>query len=155
VTEVGVWRLSTQRFLLDTNGNGKWESTVGGDTVSAPFGESTDIPVAGDWDGDGVTEVGVWRPSTQRFLLDANGNGKWESTVGGDTVSAPFGESTDIPVAGDWNGDGVTEVGVWRPATGQFMLYANGNGRWNGPEGGDTLTPAFGAATDHPVTGRW
>ena len=29
---------------------------------------------------------------------------------------------TDIPLTGDWAGDGTSEIGVWRPSTAQFFL---------------------------------
>jgi hypothetical protein len=32
-----------------------------------PFGTSGDLPVTGDWDGDGKTDVGTWTPSTSTF----------------------------------------------------------------------------------------
>ena len=99
--------------------------------------------------------IGVWRPSTARFLLDSNGNDTWDGTVGGDTLTASFGVSTDLPVAGDWNGDGIDDVGVWRPGTRRFLLDSNASNTWDGATGGDTLTGAFGLSTDIPVTGRW
>jgi hypothetical protein len=152
---IGVWRPSTRKFYLDANGNGKWDGAVGGDTLKAAFGLETDLPVTGDWNGDGTDEVGSWRPSTRRFYLDANGNGRWDGATGGDIQTSPFGLATDVPVAGDWNGDGTDEVGFWRPSTRKFSLDANGNGRWDGAAGGDTVTSAFGRATDVPVTGDW
>jgi len=151
---VGVWRPRTRQFLLDANGNGKWDGTAGGDALTGAFGTSCDIPVAGDWNGDGIDEVGGWRPNEGKFRLDTNGNGIWDGMGGGDTISA-FGAATDRPLAGDWNGDGTDEVGVWRPSTRQFLLDANGNGKWDSPTGGDQLTPAFGAATDRPLAGDW
>ncbi len=123
--------------------------------MTAPFGVSTDLPVTGDWNGDGKDEIGVWRPSTRRFLLDSNGNNTWDGTAGGDTLTARFGVSTDLPVTGDWNGDGKDEVGVRRPSTREFLLDSNGNNTWDGAAGGDTLTSSFGLGTDLPVSGRW
>jgi hypothetical protein len=153
--EVGVWRPSTRQFMLDANGNGRWDAAAGGDTLSAAFGVSTDRPVIGDWDGDGKDEVGVWRPSTRRFMLDTNGNGSWDGTAALDTLTGAFGASTDRPVIGDWNGDGKDDVGVGRPSDGKFRLDANGTGLWEGPAGGDVTTGAFGVATDIPVAGIW
>jgi hypothetical protein len=153
--KVGYWRPSDGRFRLDTNGNDKWDGTAGGDTLTNAFGTATDIPVAGDWTGDGSDEVGYWRPSDCKFRLDANGNGKWDGTAGGDTLTGAFGTPTDLPVVGDWNGDGTDEVGFWRPSDRKFRLDTNGNDIWNGPAGGDTLTAAFGTATDLPVVGDW
>ena len=123
--KIGVFRPSTHQFILNTN--------------SAPttinYGLATDIPVSGDWNGDGLDEVGVFRPSTHIFYL-RNG-----TTTG--TIS--FGLSTDIPVSGDWNGDGVSEVGVFRPSTHIFYLR----------NGSTTGTISFGLSTDIPVSGDW
>jgi len=152
---VGVWRPSTRQFLLDANGNGTWDGTAAGDTLTGAFGASTDRPVIGDWNGDGSDDVGVWRPGDRKFRLDGNGNAVWDGPTGGDATTAAFGASADLPVAGDWNGDGRAEVGVWRPSPRQFMLDANGNGKWDGAAAGDTLTPAFGVSTDRPVIGDW
>ena len=55
--------------------------------------------VAGDWDGDGGTTIGVFRPSNATFFL-RNSNSAGFS-IGG----FRFGSSGDIPVAGDWDGD--------------------------------------------------
>ena len=100
--EIGVWRPGTRRFLLDSNGSNTWDGSTGGDTLTAPFGLSTDLPVTGDWNGDGTDEIGVWRPSIRRFLLDSNASNTWDGTVGGDTLTAVFGLSTDLPVTGRW-----------------------------------------------------
>ncbi len=152
---IGVWRPTNRKFLLDSNGNNTWDGTAGGDTLTASFGLNTDLPVTGDWNGDGRDEIGVWRPSTRKFLLDTNGNGTWDAVAGGDTLTGRFGLSTDLPVTGDWNGDGRDDVGVWRPSTRKFLLDTNGNDTWDGVAGGDTITAPFGLSTDLPVIGDW
>jgi hypothetical protein len=52
--------------------------------------------------GDGKDEVGFWRPGTNRFSLDANGNDTWDGASGGDLVSGVFGIANDVPVTGRW-----------------------------------------------------
>ncbi len=147
--EVGVWRPSTGRFYLDVDGSRTW--TLGVDVITASFGVPTDRPVAGDWNGDGIDEIGVWRPSTGKFYLDVDGSLTW--TVGVDVITASFGIPTDRPVAGDWNGDGVDEIGTWRPSTGRFYLDMDGSRTWT--VGVDVITASFGVSTDHPVAGDW
>ncbi len=44
---------------------------AGGDALFG-FGIASDIPVTGDWDGDGITDVGVVRNG--KWYLDLNGN---------------------------------------------------------------------------------
>jgi hypothetical protein len=148
-TEIGVFRPSTHLFYLDYNGNGVWN----GASVdrSYNFGITGDIPISGDWNADGRTEIGVFRPSTHLFYLDYNGNGVWN----GASVDRQynFGITGDIPISGDWNSDGRTEIGVFRPSTHLFYLDYNGNGVWNGAEVDRMYN--FGITGDKPVTGKW
>lgn len=144
---VGAYRTADRSFALDVNANGSWDAGI--DRVTPAFGIAGDLPVAGDWNGDGVTEIGVYRPAVGRFYLDTNGNGLWDA---GADRAITFGGVSDLPVAGDWDGDGVTEIGVFRPATGRFYLDINGNGLW---EAGVDRVARFGGPNDQPVAGDW
>jgi hypothetical protein len=148
-SEIGVFRPSTHLFYLDYNGNGVWNGAVTDRQYN--FGLSGDTPVSGDWNSDGKTEIGVFRNSTHLFYLDYNGNGVWN----GASVDRQynFGLSGDIPVFGDWNLDGRTEIGVFRPSTHLFYLDYNGNGMWNGASLDRQYN--FGLTGDIPVTGDW
>ncbi|HET6699333.1 MAG TPA: peptidoglycan DD-metalloendopeptidase family protein [Nocardioidaceae bacterium] len=96
-----------------------------------------DVPLAGDWDGDGDDEVAVFRRgSIASFRL------REEAAV----TAVGFGRSSDTPVAGDWDGDGTTDVGVWRPGRRSFLLRQ--------PDG-STLSVRLGRKADVPVTGDW
>ena len=138
---IGVWR--TARFYEDVNGNEAWDGTTGGDALTA-FGATDDIPVIGDWNGDGFDEFGVYRTSTSMFILDINGNHLFDA---GDQVYG-FGATGDIPIVGDWDGDGVSDTGVFRPTTATFHLDIDRNGTVD-----ETVT--FGASTDMPIVGDW
>ncbi|MCU0633045.1 MAG: PKD domain-containing protein, partial [Methanolinea sp.] len=65
---IGLWRPSTRMWYLDYDNNG-------GSDYRVVWGESTDISVTGDWDGDGKDEIGLWRPSTRMWYLDYDNNG--------------------------------------------------------------------------------
>jgi len=147
--EIGVYRPSTRVFYLDYNGNGVWN----GASVDRQytFGVTDDIPIIGDWNGDGTMEIGVYHPSTRVFYLDYNGNGVWN----GASVDRQytFGMTGDMPIIGDWNGDGTMEIGVYHPSTRVFYLDYNGNGVWNGASVDRQYT--FGVAGDIPITGKW
>ncbi|MCK9593954.1 MAG: PKD domain-containing protein, partial [Methanoregula sp.] len=62
-----------------------------------------------------TSRIGVFRPSSHSFYLDANGNGAWNGA--GIDRTNNFGLAGDIPVSGDWNHDGITDIGVFRPST--------------------------------------
>jgi hypothetical protein len=127
---IGVFRPSEARFYLRS-------ST--GTVTGIQFGRSTDIPIIGDWDGNGTDEIGVYRPSSSAFFLRYS-NG---------TVSSPIylGNSLDLPIIGDWDGNGTDEVGVYRPSSSAFFLrYSNGT----------VSSPIYlGNSGDLPIIGDW
>ena len=69
-----------------------------------------DYPVAGDWDGDGKDSVGLYDFTTGTFYLK-NSNSAGNADI---IYQLPefMGGSYNFPVAGDWDGDGKTDVGV-------------------------------------------
>ena len=103
------------------------------------FGRAGDIPVIGDWNGDGVHTIGVVRGN--RWLL-RNSN-----SSGGADYDFTFGQAGDIPVVGDWDGDGRTGIGVVR---GNRWLLRNPLS--GGPPQHDFT---FGDGNGIPVTGAW
>jgi len=148
-TEIGYYRPGTNNtWRLDYNGNGIWEGGVT-DRVYV-LGIRDSVPVTGDWNNDGTTEIGYYQPGINgTWRLDYNGNGKWNGGVT-DRVYV-LGTMDSIPVTGDWNNDGTTEIGTF--SNGVWRLDYNGNGMWNG--GVIDRQYWFGTAGDIPVTGEW
>jgi hypothetical protein len=149
ITKIGIYREG--EWFLDLNGNGRWDPGV--DRRIVDFGgDPDDVPVVGDWTGDGRTKVGVYRNGM--WYLDRTGNANW-GYCGADVLClGPFGGATsDIPVAGDWNGDGKSEIGIFRliPPNGYWYLDVNGNGRWDGPAADKTAGPFGGNLRDVPL----
>jgi hypothetical protein len=137
-------------WYIDYNGNGIWDSPAGGDRIYIT-GKPGGIPVPGDWNGDGITEMAVFRGS-HTWYIDYNGNGIWDSPAGGDRIYTT-GQPGDIPVVGDWNGDGIAEMGVFRPSNHNFYLDFNANGLWDGASVDKRYD--FGTFGDIPVSGKW
>lgn len=81
------------------------------------FGSSTDTPIAGDWNCDGIATPGVWRASTTEALL------RNVSSAGAAKISPTYGIRDAIPLAGDFNGDGCDTVSFYIPATGQVRIF--------------------------------
>lgn len=105
------------------------------------YGQPGDHAVTGDWNGDGIATIGVFRGGV--WYLDEDGDGRW----GDKDRLAFFGSPGDIPVVGDWNGDGLADLGVF--SDGQFILDSDGDGQ---------LTPSdrrvkLGQAGDQPFAG--
>ncbi len=177
LTDLGIFRAG--HWFLDVNGNGQWDA----EDLWAQLGDKHDLPVTGDWDGDFKTDIGIFGPqwpndpvalATEPGLPDRdNRNEGKEKNLPPQPQEAPvgfrtmrrvsdsqaradvidhvfqFGVSHDIPLVGDWNGDGVATIGVFRD--GLWKLDDNGDGRWT-PE--ETIVQ-FGRPGDLPVVGDW
>ena len=107
------------------------------------FGVAGDMPVTGDWNGDGINAIGIFRNG--RWNLDADGDGRWTEA----DAYVVFGRSGDLPVVGDFNGDGVDDLGVYR--AGKWYLDTNGNREIDAHD----KVFELGGANDQPVVGDW
>ncbi len=84
---------------------------------------------SGDYDGDGTSDIAVFRP----------GNGLW--AVRGLT-RCYFGDSGSLPVSGDYNGDGTSDIAMFKPSTAGWSIRG--------------LTRFFhGVQGDYPVPGDY
>ena len=77
--------------------------------LSHTFGMLGGIPLAGDFDGDGIDEVAIFHDGY--WLIDINRNGRWDA----EDLLAHLGDSEDQPVVGDWDGDGKDDIGIYGP----------------------------------------
>jgi uncharacterized delta-60 repeat protein len=91
-----------------------------------------------DFDGDGKTDLSIFRPSSGQWWLN-------RSTAG--LIVYTFGNSADKIVPGDYTGDGKTDVAIYRPSGGEwFVLRSEDSSFYSFP---------FGAADDIPVPGDY
>ena len=112
------------------------------------FGDSGDVPLAGDFDGDGCDSVALYRPSQERFYI-INELGTAGEGIGAASSSFLFGNGGDIPLVGDFDGDGNDDFGVYRSTTGRAYLRTE-------PAGGPAdIEFDFGSPGDRILAGDW
>jgi hypothetical protein len=66
------------------------------------WGQQGDIPVPADYDGDGIQELAVWRPSNGNWYISLD-NRSW-SGKGSAYKVIQWGQQGDIPVPADYDG---------------------------------------------------
>ena len=87
------------------------------------------------------------------WFLDKNSDGSFARCRKDQCAYLSVYMSGDLPVVGDWKGAGDSQLGLFRPSTGEWFLDYNGNKYWNGCSKERCMV--FGTAGDRPVTGDW
>ncbi|HEY7559650.1 MAG TPA: fibronectin type III domain-containing protein [Candidatus Binatia bacterium] len=153
LTQLGLFFPGAGEWYLDKNTNETWDGCAV-DLCVVSSGAQGNIPVAGKWTSGGYDRLGVFHPTTGYWYLDKNGDGTFGSCRRDQCAYLSVYMNGDLPVVGDWDGDGVAHLGLFRPSTGQWFLEYNGNRSWNGC-GKDRCIGSFGVPGDRPVTGDW
>ncbi len=125
------------------------------DTYEEWFGSThytgPDVAIAGDWNGDGTTDIGIKRGN--QFLLDTDDDGVAD-------ISFLYGNDNDVALVGDWDGNGIDTIALKRGSTyyinnslasGSDFSFIYGNpatpaiaGDWDG-DGMDTISLRMGS----------
>ncbi len=116
------------------------------------FGANTDTPVPGNWFGNGRSYPAVTRATSGgalEWIVSQNVNAN-DTTP----IRFTFGASTDIPVVGDWWGDGRAYPGLARRnhTTGAMDWILGHNALANDS---NPARFSFGGVHDTPVVGNW
>lgn len=78
------------------------------------FGFAGTVPVAADYDGDGVDDLAVYHASSGNWYI-------FRSSLG--FIQEQFGFSGTIPVVGDYDGDGKDDKALFDPATANWYVF--------------------------------
>ena len=131
----------TAKFYVLNSRGGPFVVGGGGPLVTeVQFGAETDIPVTGDFDGNGSKDIAVFRPDD-----DGMGHSAFYVYRGAVGVFDKYawGVNGDQPVVGDYDGDLKSDVAVFRPSDGNWYIRRSSDG--------SLLVQQFGLSTDRRV----
>lgn len=105
-------------------------------TLARYYGRSQN-GVVSDFDGDGKTDLSIFRPSVGEWWYQQSSNNSVKAFT--------FGTSSDRITPEDYDGDGKTDIAFWRPSTGEwFVLRSSNLTFFAAPFGSNGDTPAPG-----------
>jgi hypothetical protein len=160
----GSWYLKPSSGMCPANFT-HISSIPGQQTCMRQFGLPGDIPIAADFDGDGLKDLGVWRQSQSTFFLETSSGAcpaNWVSTQNIDRIpmcTRQLAAGSVTPVAGDFDGDGRADLAFFRASDGRWIVWPSSGaifGEFNEALSG---TPAFmrqfGIPGDLPAPGDY
>ncbi|MCA9072571.1 MAG: proprotein convertase P-domain-containing protein, partial [Planctomycetaceae bacterium] len=118
--EIGLFDGTT--WYIDANGDNNIGPAGVGDVVFS--GNMRGLPITGDFDGDTHTDLATFVASTNTFFFDlTSANDGTPGVIDGNfdaTINYGFGGVLERPFAGDFNLDGVTDIGLTVPSQNQL-----------------------------------
>src|SRR3989338_5462270 len=113
IVDIGVYRTYPE-------GESEWFIKSGNseDHYNIKLGSAGDIPIPSDYDGDGKTDIVIFKPTVKSFqgiLTSSNVPFKLDFKVDG-----------DIPVTKDYDGDGVCDFAIYNSKNGNWFVKPSG-----------------------------
>ena len=94
---------------MDYSGDGQFIPATSDRYI--PYGATGRTQLVGDWNGDGTSEIGIYKDGL--WYIDYGGSG----VIDANTRYFSFGGAGWTPIVGDWNGDARDEIGVYNAGT--------------------------------------
>jgi CHRD domain len=114
VFRAGVWYIRKMGDIIKPLAEGEEPDNNSLNYQIIQWGTAGDKPLVADFNGDGIDELAVYRPSNGVWYIYNVRNNTYEIKQ--------FGLSGDIPTAKDFDGDMKADLGIFRQATGTWYI---------------------------------
>lgn len=154
ITDIAVRRASNFIWYVKNSSGDNTNSFREDGIQREMFGRNADdIPVAADYDGDGIADFAVRRPSTYTWYIKNSSGSNFNSEREDGIQRIVFGRNiNDIPVKGDFDGDGKADIAVKRPDNGIWYVLNSSGDNTNSARGDGIQRVSFATAPgDIPV----
>ncbi|QXO93540.1 S8 family serine peptidase [Methanospirillum purgamenti] len=131
---IAMFRPSIGWWFFDNDLDGRTDK-------SFQYGINGDIPLVGDWTGNGKVGIAMFRPSIGWWFFDNDLDGRTDK-------SFQYGINGDIPLVGDWTGNGKVGIAMFRPSIGWWFFDNDLDGRTD-------KSFQYGINGDIPLVGDW
>jgi hypothetical protein len=137
-TDRAVFRPSTAQWFIFSSGSQLASVTTWG------IADGGDVPCPGDFDGDGQADIAVYRRTTGQWFILLSRNKEVRVQLWGD--SRPQFRIHEVPLPADYDGDTITDFGIYQRSTGNWFVKYSGGGfdiiNWGEAGGVDIPVPA-------------
>ena len=122
INDLVVWRAPTGTWYWRTSSSGY----MGADSKQWGSQALGDVPMLADMDGDGAHDLIVWRASTGTWYW-LTSSSQYDYVMAG---AKQWGNQAlgDVPLTGDFDGDGRADPVVWRPTDGTWYWLTSSSG---------------------------
>jgi hypothetical protein len=125
-TDIAVYQVDNPNYGAQS----AWQILKSSDNsvITLLWGLHSDIPLTMNYDGNSVTDIVAFRPSTGVWHIRRMGDiikpfSEWPGNDPQEYRFIRWGMAGDKPLTADFSGDGLDELAVFRPSDGNWYIY--------------------------------